>query len=411
MRLPKIAYFTLWFPKPSETFIFREVLNLWAMDLPLKVFTLYGELQNGLSPEMSSIGNENVEHLGVSILKHLPRDIAFWVKREPGATKKLFKTIPIRRWKSIEFGAENIFGFLCGFSLAKRFLEHPFDHIHATWAMGPATAAWVTSELTGIPFSFTCRAGDIYPPDGALSEKIMAAKFVISDNMTNVPYLEDMVPDSKGKIFGIYNGTPLEKAAEAPVLMTPPYKILALGRFDRIKAYHVLLQACKILQDSGLNFKLTLAGDGPRKFQLKYLTRKLRLTDRVNFPGFVPYNFVSDLFCSADVFVMSSAVHRTGDRDGLPTVIMEALTHRLPVVSTDVCGIPEVIHDGTTGILVPQNDPDSLAKAILAMIRDRNSALNMARNGRDLVLREFNQARNHRKIFELFLNKIDATQN
>ena len=91
MKLPKIAYLTLWFPKPSETFIFREVLNLWAMDLPLKVFTLYGELQKGLSPEMSSVGNEKVEHLGISILKHLPGDIAFWVKRDPNTTKKLFK--------------------------------------------------------------------------------------------------------------------------------------------------------------------------------------------------------------------------------------------------------------------------------------------------------------------------------
>ena len=81
------------------------------------------------------------------------------------------------------------------------------------------------------------------------------------------------------------------------------------------------------------------------------------------------------------------------------------------MISTDVCGVPEVIHDGTTGLLVPQNDADSLAKAILTMIQDRNSALNMARNGRDLVLREFNQERNHRKIFNLFLNKIDATKN
>jgi len=380
------------------------------MNLPLKVFTLYGELKKGLSPEMSSTRGAKVEHLGVPVLKRFPGDIAFWLKKRPDMTKKLFKTIPVRRWKSVEFGAENIFGFLCGFTLARRFLQSPYDHIHAAWAMGPTTAAWVASELTGIPFSFTGSAGDIYPPDGALAEKIKAAKFVISDNMTNVPYLESIVPDSKGKVFGIYNGIPLEKMAEAPVLMAPPYKLLGLGRFDRIKAFHILIQACKILKDSGLNFRLTLAGDGPKKLELKYLTRKLGLTDRIIFPGFIPYNFVSDLFCSADVFVMSSAVHSSGDRDGLPTVIMEALAHRLPVVSTNVCGIPEVIHDGTTGLLVPQNDPGSLAKAIRSMIKDRESALNMARNGRDLVLREFNQERNHKKIFELFLNKIHETQ-
>ncbi len=196
---------------------------------------------------------------------------------------RLFKTIPLRRWKSIEFGGENIIGFLYGFTLARRFLEEPFDHIHAAWAMGPATAAWVASELTGIPFSFTGRAGDIYPPDGALEEKIKAAKFVISDNMTNVPYLENLVPGSKTKIFGIYNGIPLRKVVDAPVPMVPPYRLLGLGRFDRIKAFHVLLHACKILKDEGLSFKLTLAGDGPRKIHLKLLTRRLGLVDQVFF--------------------------------------------------------------------------------------------------------------------------------
>lgn len=409
-KLPKIAYLTLWFPKPSETFIFREVLNLWTIGLPLKVFTLYGDIEKGLSPEMLSIPKEKVEHFGVSILKRLPRDINFWIKKQPDVTRKLFKTVPIRKWKSIEFGAENVFGFLAGFTLASEFMKEPYDHIHAAWAMGPATAAWVSSELTGIPFSFTGRAGDIYPPDGALQEKIGAAKFVISDNMTNVPYLESLVPDAKGKIFGIYNGIPLEKMSEAPVSMTPPFRLLGLGRFDRIKAFHILLRSCKILQDKGVDFRLTLAGDGPKKMQLKYLTKRLGLTARVNFPGFVPYNFVSDLFCSSDVFVMSSAVHRSGDRDGLPTVILEALAHRLPVVSTDVCGIPEVIHNETTGLLVPQNDPEALARAISEMVTNRDAALNMARNGRDLVLREFSQEINHRRIFELFLKQINGNQ-
>ncbi|MFA6223068.1 MAG: glycosyltransferase [Desulfomonilaceae bacterium] len=410
LNSPRIAYLALWFPKPSETFIFREVLNLWKMGLSLKVFTLYGELRTQLSPEMKSVPTDQVEHLGIPALKKLPVDLAYWFHKNNKLTKRLIRTIPFRRWKSIEFGGENIFGFLCGFILARQFQEQGFDHIHAAWAMGPATAAWVASELTGIPYSFTARAGDIYPPDGALKEKIEAAKFVISDNMTNVPYLEQIAPSSKGKIFGIYNGVPLEKAAEAPVLMTPPYKILALGRFDRIKAFHILLHACKILKDSGLSFRLTLAGDGPRRLQLKHLARKLGLTDYISFPGFVPYNFVSDLFCSADVFVMSSAVHSSGDRDGLPTVIMEALAHRLPVVATDVCGIPEVIHNGETGLLVGQNDPQSLADAILAMVHDRDNALSMAAKGRELVLREFDQEKNHTKIFDLFIDQIHGNQ-
>lgn len=411
MNLPKVAYLTLWFPKPSETFIFREVVNLWKMGLPLKVYALYGELKDGLSPEMLSIPLERIDRLGVKALGSLPGDVGFWFKREREICIRLFRTIPFRRWKSIEFGGENVLAFLYGFSLARRFMDESIDHIHAAWAMGPATAAWVASELTGIPFSFAGRAHDILPPDGALEEKARAAKFIITNNMKNVGYLEDVAPSSKGKTFGIYNGLTLDKFVQAPVVMTPPYKLLALGRFDPIKAFHVLLHACKILRDEGLDFRLTLAGDGARRRQLKLLTRKLGLVNHVSFPGFVPQNRVSDLFSSADVFVMSSAVHKSGVRDGIPNVIMEALAHRLPVVSTDVWGIPEVIQDGVTGLLVQQHDPEALAQGVMTMLQDRERALTMATRGQELVLREFDQKKNHGKIFDLIVSQVHESQN
>jgi glycosyltransferase involved in cell wall biosynthesis len=103
---------------------------------------------------------------------------------------------------------------------------------------------------------------------------------------------------------------------------------------------------------------------------------------------------------------MSSAVHSTGERDGLPTVIMEALMHRLPVVATDVCGIHEVIQDGVTGLLVPEKNPVALANAIIRMLGDRKSALEMADRGRALVLREFDQERNAGKILKLYQTLI-----
>jgi colanic acid/amylovoran biosynthesis glycosyltransferase len=405
LSLPKIAYILLWFPKPSETFIFREVVNLGKMGLPIKVFTLYGELKKQLSPEMWSVSNQ-VERLGIPYLKHAPGDLVHWWKRDPKTVAWLLRTIPLRRWRSLEVGGENIWSFFCGFSLARRFEEEGIEHIHAPWANGPATAAWVASKLTGIPFSFTGRASDIYPPDGALKEKIRDSLFVRTNTMANIGYLQDFANGNTNKIYFIYNGIPLEQHAEAPVPMVPPYRLLALGRFDRIKAFDVLLHACKILKDSGLSFHLTLAGDGPRKILYKHLTRKLGLVELVSFPGFIPYNRVSEVFGSADVFVMSSAVHSTGERDGIPNVIMEALMHRVPVVATDVCGIPEVIQDGVTGFLVPQKDPSAIANAIIKMVQDRESALEMAGKGRSLVLREFDQERNARKIFDLYQKLI-----
>ena len=409
MTQTKLAYILLWFPKPSETFIFREVMNLWKMDASITVYTLYGELNKWLSPEMASVSHR-VKRLGIPFLKRFPSDLIYWKKRCPEVTKWLFQTIPFRRWRSLEVGGENIWAFFCGFTLARQFLEDGIDHIHAPWANGPATAAWTASRLTGIPFSFMGRAVDIYPPDGALKEKILDSAFVLTNPKVNVDYLKSFAGTATDKIFLTYDPYPLSDYRMAPVDMQAPFQILALGRFARFKGFDVLLRAARILVDAGLDFHLTLAGAGAKGLQLKYLHKRLGLGDRVSFPGFITYDRVSDLFCTADVFVMPSVIHSTGERDGIPNVLVEALLHRLPVVATDVAGLGEVVRNGETGYLIPQSDPAALAQAIIKMTSDRKSALEMAENGRKLILKEFDPERCHGELLQLF-NKLCTREN
>jgi glycosyltransferase involved in cell wall biosynthesis len=116
---------------------------------------------------------------------------------------------------------------------------------------------------------------------------------------------------------------------------------------------------------------------------------------------------VAEQFGAADVFIMPCIVDASGNRDGLPTVILEALLHRVPVIATDVAGIGEVIEDGVTGLLIPPGDPQAIAEAVLRMVRHRNAALEMAGRGRARVLTEFNPEANHRRVLELFQ---EATQ-
>jgi glycosyltransferase involved in cell wall biosynthesis len=318
--------------------------------------------------------------------------------------------VPFRRWNGLEKGGENLWSFLCAFRLARRFEEEGIEHIHAPWANGPATAAWIASGLTGIPFSFTARAWDIYPPDGALKEKARDAMFIRSETRTNIPYLAEFTGVDASKIHLTYNGVPLIVREDAAAPMKPPYRLLALGRFVGKKGYDFLLQACKLLKDSGVDFHLTLAGAGPRETQLKYLTWKLGLRDRVSFPGFVPHDKVSELFRGTDVFVMPSVVHSSGDRDGIPTVIMEALSHRVPVIATDVSGIGELIEDGETGLLIEEKQPLAIARAVERMIQDRTTALEMAQRGRSRVLEQFNPDINHKRVFDLYAQMFGRDQ-
>jgi glycosyltransferase involved in cell wall biosynthesis len=226
--------------------------------------------------------------------------------------------------------------------------------------------------------------------------------------MANIKYLSAFSGMGSDKMYLTYNGVPLKAVRQAPVGMQQPYKLLALGRFVGKKGYDFLLRGCKILKDRGIAFHLTLAGDGPRKIQLKRLSSNLGLRDNVSFPGFMSYDQVSDLFYSSDIFLMPSVIHSSGDRDGIPTVLMEALTHRVPVIATDVSGIGELVEDGVTGLLIPEKNPEAIAEGVMRMIADRQGAIQMAERGQEKVLQQFNPEINHKRVFELYQSLIPA---
>jgi glycosyltransferase involved in cell wall biosynthesis len=401
LNLPKTAYVLLWFPLSSETFIFREVQALRRQGLNVQVYSLYGKKLKNCSPEMLDF-SYGVRRMGLFAVPFIIRDILYWNRKRPGIFKALAKEVLGRRWCSLEVTGESWWAFLAGFRLAHLLERDGAGHIHAPWAGGPATAAWVASRLTGIPFSMAGRAGDIYPPDGALAEKIRDSLFVRVNNHANVDYLSSQAPAHAAKINLVYNSLTLRENGESDVNMTPPVKLLAVGRFARTKGFDVLLKACKVMMDRGFKFKLTLVGSGFQGPLLKNLHHRLDLGDCVDMPGFLSHDQLTHLLRTHDMLVVPSVVHSSGDRDGIPNVIMEALSHRLPVVATDVCGITEVVRHGETGLIAPQKDPEALADAIMDMAADRERAVAMAARGRDLVKQMFDPQANGAKLFELF---------
>lgn len=403
MSLPKTAYILLWYPLPSETFIFREVENAKAAGMPFCVHALYGEARKHLSPQMAAVA-PTVARLGARSIPRILADMAWWALRRPIETAAILATIPWRRWSCLEVAGENVFAMCAGFSLARKFLADGIEHIHAGWANGPATAAWVASRLSGIPFSFSARAGDIYPPDGALAEKMRAAAAIHTNNKANIAHLTATAPDAAAKIRQIYNSLTLTGRDVSPVHLEPPYRLLAVGRFCRTKGFDVLIDACSILARRGFPFQLTLVGAG-LPLPTALIRRRIRihgLRARVFLPGFVSHDRMSELYAATDIFIMPSVVHPSGDRDGIPNVIMEALAHRIPVVATDVCGIPEVVEDGVTGRLVAQRDPEAIADAVMALAADRKSALTMAEEGKKRVAAMFDPETNTRAILDFF---------
>jgi len=397
----RVAYVLLWFPAPTETFIFREVVNLRKLGLSLRVFTLYGGKSANLSAEMQA-ASADVERLGWRALPRLIGALRYWRKRKPAVVKELLRSLGHLDWRTPEKSGESVWAMFAGFELARRFEAQGIEHIHASWASGCATAAWAASKLTGVPFSFTARAWDIYPPDGLIRHKLRDAVLVRTETAANVRHLAAFADGGLDKFQVTYNGVPLQVDGEAAVAMRPPYRILAVGRFVRKKGFDQLLRAARLLADAGIDFRLDFAGEGALNWPLKWLTRRLKLSDRVHFHGFVTHDDIAKLYAAADVFVMPCVVAPSSDRDGLPTVLLEALLHRVPVVTTAVSGIPELIEDGVTGLLVRERDPAAIAAAIKRIIADRDEAVAMAERGRARVRQQFDPERNHRRVFDLY---------
>lgn len=405
----RVAYVLLWFPLASETFIFREVAALRETGLDIHVFTMYGEKPGGCSEAMRSYPGP-AARLGSRAAAQVAAAFGRAVRRSPALVWRLMRRCLLRRMRNLETYGENLWCFLAGFRLAELCREQGMELIHAPWANGPATAAWVAAQISGIPFAFTGRAGDIYPQDGILAEKSRDAVFIRTNNAANVEWLRRFCsPEQRGKVRLVYNGLTFSETA-APIQRgrSAPHKILAVGRFARTKGFPDLFTAMARLKRENYPVHLTLVGDGSWRRKLLALRERLGLSHCIDMPGFVPNDQLAAHMRTHELLVVPSVIHGNGDRDGIPNVIMEASSVGLPIVATDVCGIGEVIVDGETGRLIEQRKPRALANAIRHMLEHPEEAERMACAARKKVLQMFDTRSNVERLRQLYLSVMDG---
>ncbi len=400
---PKTLYVTLWFPLSSETFIFYEVDALHKRHLPVSIISLYDKKFKNLAPHIQE-NSIPTERFGARRTAHILAAFGQRLWQEPRKSLTIIRTLLCRRWRDAEMYLENLWAALSGFYLAKRCKDMGIEHIHAAWANGPATAAWVVQQLDGIPFSFTARAGDVRPPDGFLAEKLRDCAFARADSYFNIPHLASFLPkQAHEKLHLIYNVATLPSNDTASVRMQAPYTILTIGRLIETKGFQYLIDAVHILRAQGLDVRLIIAGSGAWMEKLKARVAHHDLEQHVQLLGFVTHDKVKQYILDSDIFVMPSIVHpKRGSSDGLPTVVVEAMCHSLPVVGTDVASMGDVVRDGETGFLVPQMDAKALAKAIHTLTTNREQALCMAANAKQLVHDMFDSTNNLNRICWLF---------
>lgn len=407
---PHVAFVLLWYPLFTQPFIFREVESL-AKIMPIEVYTLYGRNLCHCSEEMKKAANRGRTY-GVRELLPICAEMLKEVFFHPKRFLRLFRRSIWRRWPNIETFGENLWAFAAGFTLARRFQEDGIDFVFAPWPRGAATAAWVSATLAGLPFGIAARGDNLAPADPDLGAKLEAACLVRANNLADQHRIESFDKgQAKGKTTLVYNSLtlPLPAAQKQERFRTGILRLLALGRFDVTKGFDVLLEACGILKRRGVNFRLTLAGGGGKVMglgdldkSLHQLREKLDLTEEVFMPGLVSHDDLPAILNSHDIFVAPCVVHTSGRRDGIPNTVIEALAFGMPVVSTDVNALPEIVRNGETGLTVPPGNAEALANAICQMAQNPQEAAQMGESGARLARTLFDPAMNARRLAEMF---------
>jgi len=387
----KVAYIMSRFPKLTETFVLYEMLALQQQGVGVEIFPLINERATIMHEEAKSFAARARYQpmLSWPIIKAQWR----FLRTKPRAYLGLWWEILHGAWGSANY----LIGGLGILPKAARFAEEMqalgVTHIHAHFANHPTVAALAAHRLTGIPFSFTAHAHDLYVDRHFLEQKVRAAAFVVAISEYNKALIiQHCGADVRDKIVVIHCG--VDTSLFRPRQKAPggQFTIVCVGALEEKKGQTHLIEACRLLKQRNLDFVCHLIGEGQNRADLEQQIQQAGLTSVVRLAGGRPRAEVLRMLEQADVVALPSIQTKSGKMEGIPVALMEPLACEVPVISTRISGIPELVEDGVTGLLVPPADPVALADALERLAHDPELGQRLGRAGRAKVLREFDLA-------------------
>jgi glycosyltransferase involved in cell wall biosynthesis/aminoglycoside phosphotransferase (APT) family kinase protein len=375
------------FPLVTETFILREVIELERQGRPVRLVPILHE-----RPEV--VHREALPWMGRVL--HAPLLSATVaaaslraLRRRPGQVLRLFGRLAAASASSPGFFVKTLAIFPKSLWIAERLEAEGAEHLHAHFATHPATLAMIVSSLTGIPWSVTVHAHDIFVSRVLLREKLAEARFVRAISRFNQDYLERLYPELEGRVRVIHVGIDPAVYRRLPPPPAGLPKILCVASLRPYKGHSVLLEACRLLRERGVAFRCELVGDGPLRPELEHRIAELGLQDLVKLAGALPQNEVARRLGQSSVFVLPSVVAPDGQMEGIPVALMEAMAAGRPVVASDLSGIPELVQDGVSGFLTRPGDAEGIAAALKRLIDEPGLGRELGERGREKVEREF----------------------
>lgn len=424
-----VAYILASFPTLTETFVIGEIIELRQYGIPIALFALRESHSPIQQPEARALTPEVCYACCLYSLR-LVRVNAAWAFKDPGRYFRTWWLVFRRSFRNPIHLLKTLVLFLKAVELADRLVRQGVGHVHAHWATYPTTVAMVISELTGLPYSFTAHAWDICLIRTLLPEKVRRARFVVTCTRENQVALRAMLPKrEQHKVYLNYHGIPVRQFASVDRVTSGGVPVItACGALFERKGFADLVRACGILKRRGLRFCCLIIGEGPQRRQLEALVAAEGVGEEITLLGATPQADVIRHYARSDLFVLPCLTRslRIPDReadlvkaleawfegkgsiikDGIPNVLVEAMAMGIPVISTRISGIPELVQDGTNGLLVPPQQPARLAQAIEWLLLDPGLRERLGERGAADVRGRFDRKKNAAALAEIFIRNL-----
>ncbi|HDR1022970.1 TPA: glycosyltransferase family 4 protein [Pasteurella multocida] len=393
-----IGYVLKRYPRFSETFVVNEILAHERAGTKIDIFALGPVMETHFQDGISQV------RAPVSRLTDKQRNTeTFWALLNEGFNKLSNFAAKLEKAKgTVHEVAQSV---LLALEIKKRGIQH----LHAHFGTQATTVARQAAIFADITYTFTAHAKDIYfqyAESTELGQKMRDASATVTVSDYNLAYLREQYGDDAKSAVRIYNGMDLRKFPYQPFSQNNRH-ILSVGRLVAKKGFSVLLDALALLKQRGVSMRCTLVGDGGLRGQLLEQIERLNIQDVIDMVGPMPQPEIIKFMKSANMMIAPSVISEDGDRDGLPTVLLESMALGTPVISTQVAGIPELVQDGVTGLCVPPNDPEALADAIERLLDDPELCKTLSLNSRALIEREYDEDKNVAVLQQLFSAAIN----
>lgn len=407
---PVIGYVLKGYPRISETFIANEILFLERLGFTIRLFSMRHPRENFTHASVKQI-KARVDYLPTDLAPNIFRLLAANLQLAIKKPRRFFKTasLALTRYRRTRKTATIKHLLQAGYMTNSFLLQEPaIRHLHGHFAHSPTSVTMFASLLSGLPFSFTAHAKDIYTSNPKqLKEKIDNANFVVTCTQHNAQYLNSIAPDSETPVHCIYHGIDLElfQHQQEKIQPHPPYRLFTVARLTEKKGLPTIYQALSLLKKRGLPFKHTLIGDGDDREKLQNLIQNLDLSDQCCWLGTQTHDEVLKQFKQSDLFILGCEIAKNGDRDGIPNVLVESLAMGVPALSTQVSAIPEVLLHEKTGLTVPPSDPQAMAQAIVTLLENSALRKTVIQEGKLWVEKQFDSKKWVKHLADVFADQ------